>query len=97
MGFEWGPTFVFFKSLVNNIVYTLGIDVYLYKNPCRTKVLCDLIFREVGTCVVRNQNTHIPVIVIFALNFQLSNTYRILQVKKLLYPKKDGAPPGIPL
>ena len=25
-----GPTFCFFKSLDNNMVYSLGIDVYVY-------------------------------------------------------------------
>ena len=38
MGGEWGPTFGF-KSLVNNIVYTLGIDVYVYKESVQNKSL----------------------------------------------------------
>ena len=42
-------TFFVFKSLDNNMVYSLGIDVYVRKrNPCRTKVLWVLKFGEVG-------------------------------------------------
>ena len=41
--------FLFFKSFDNNMVYTLGTDVYVYKrNRCRTKVLWVLKFGEVG-------------------------------------------------
>ena len=48
VGGGWGLTFWFFKSLENNMVYTLGIDVYVYKrNRCRTKVLWVLKFSEV--------------------------------------------------
>ena len=43
------PTFLFFKSLKKNTVYTLGIDVYaLKRNRCTTKVLWVLKFLEVG-------------------------------------------------
>ena len=45
----WWPTFWFFKSLDNNMVYSYDIDVYVYKrNRCRTKVLWFLKFFEVG-------------------------------------------------
>ena len=53
----WGPTFWFFKSLDNNMVYSLGIDIYMCKrNPCRTKVLWVLKFGEVGDRTNENQN-----------------------------------------
>ena len=49
VGGGWGGNFWFFKSFDNNMVYTSGIDVYVYKrNRCRTKVLGVLKFREVG-------------------------------------------------
>ena len=37
VGGGWGPTFWFFKSLDNNMVYTLGIYVYIYNysDKCR--------------------------------------------------------------
>ena len=42
-------TFFVFKSLDNNMVYSLCIDVYLYeRNRCTTKVLWVLKFWEVG-------------------------------------------------
>ena len=48
------PTFLFFKSLDNNMVYSLGIYVFVYeRNPCRTKVLWVLKFAEVGDLTPR--------------------------------------------
>ena len=45
----WLPTFWFFKSLDNTMVYSLGIYVLVYKrNLCRTKFLWVLNFGEVG-------------------------------------------------
>ena len=53
----WCPTFWFFKSLDNNMVYSLGIDIYMCKrNLCRTKVLWVLKFGEVGDRTNKNQN-----------------------------------------
>ena len=44
----WCPTFCVFKSLENNMAYTLGIYIYRGKrNLCRTKVLWVLKFGEV--------------------------------------------------
>ena len=52
-------TFLFFKSLDNNMVYSLGIDVYVYKrNRCTTKDLWVLKFGEVGHRTNENQNPH---------------------------------------
>ena len=60
--FGWwvvGPTFCFFKSLDNNMVYSLGLDVYVHKrNRCTTKVLWVLKFGEVGDRTNENQNPH---------------------------------------
>ena len=64
-GGRWA-TFWFFKSLDNNMIYSSGIYIFVYKrNPCRTKVLWVLKFGEVGTCVTKNQNTNIHVFFIF--------------------------------
>ena len=53
-------TFFVFKSLDNNTIYSLGVDVYIHKrNLCRTKVLWVLKFGEVGTCTKENQNHNI--------------------------------------
>merc|ERR1712243_500595 len=49
--------FFFFKSLDNNMVYSLGIYVFVYKrNPCRSKVLWVLKFGEAGDRTNENQN-----------------------------------------
>ena len=55
----WCPTFWFFKSLENIMVYSLGIYIFLHKrNRCRTKVLWVLKCGEVGGRTNENQNPH---------------------------------------
>ena len=56
----WWRTFLFFKFINNNMVYSLDIYVFLCKrNPCRTKVLWVLKCGEVRTRAHKNQNHHI--------------------------------------
>ena len=55
VGGGWCPTFLFFKSLVTNLVhsfdiYVLYVNVHKW-NRCRTKVVWVLKFGEVGTQV----------------------------------------------
>ena len=53
----WWRTFLFFKFLNNNMVYSSDICAIVYKrNPCRTKVLWVLKFGEVGDRTNKNQN-----------------------------------------
>ena len=46
----WCPTFWFFKSIDNYMVYSLGIGIYIHVNneSMQNKVLWDLKFGEVG-------------------------------------------------
>ena len=56
-GGGWGATFWFFKSLENNMVYSLGMSIYIGKrNRCKTKVLWVLKYGEVGGRTNENQN-----------------------------------------
>merc|ERR1712035_54759 len=65
-----GPTFLFFKSLDNNMIYSSDIDIYLCKrNLCRTKVLWILKFVKVGDRTNKNQNPPMYETFFFVQNF----------------------------
>ena len=50
VGGGWGPTFWFFKSLDNNMVYSLGIDIYICAKGIFAKITIHIFlkFGEVG-------------------------------------------------
>ena len=55
----WMGDFFVFKPFDNNMVYSLGTDVYVHKrNHCTTNVLWVLKFSEVGDRTNEKQNPH---------------------------------------